>query len=734
MTAAVSGVLEITLTSAADLGVSVRSVCSDIISERGCVNAAGEGLGTVETLMVPVTAGELVYVIVDGTFPGTGGPYDLEVLSRATVCGDGIREGLEACDDGNTTAGDGCSATCTLEGDVCDAPTTINLPSTTTGDTSTGTDFTSTSCDGANGAAPELLYTFTPAADGLVRIDLTSMVDLGFELRASCDDPSSVLTCRDALVDGTETATVLLTGGQAYDLVVSGYNGASGAFTLDLTPIIEECGNGTLEGMEQCDDGNTTSGDGCSATCVAESSSCATPIDVATLPATLGGSTAAGTNEIELECGLFGLPEVVYEVTPTIDGVLDVTFDSDGLNLAIQTTCGDNDANLFCGGGPIGTATTVPVAAGDPVYFIVNGPTAATYSLEISERAPGCGDGVVDPPESCDDNNTTNGDGCSSTCAIECAGLSESEPNGTSATADGPVTLGVLNCASITPSGDDDFWSFTIAGQAQVVIETFDGNGQQACTNAQDTHIFLFDTDGVTQIASNDDIGPGDRCSRITVPALAAGTYTVRVIEFGDNAAIPGYRIRVNASICGNATVEPGEECDGGAGCNPDCTRVPACGDGFIDAPETCDDGNLIAGDGCSSTCALEVTETESNDTVATADLYTPNFTGLIEPAFDVDFIAVVVPGPASTLTATLVDGLDLCGPPAGGIDSDLQLLAPDGVTQLQFNDDISGATDWCSSVTASGLAAGTYYLRVRSSAQFDADGTFGYGLDVTVN
>jgi cysteine-rich repeat protein len=38
-----------------------------------------------------------------------------------------------------------------------------------------------------------------------------------------------------------------------------------------------------------------------------------------------------------------------------------------------------------------------------------------------------------------------------------------------------------------------------------------------------------------------------------------------------------------------------------------DVKLVPAgCGDTFVNAPEACDDGNTISGDGCSSTCALE--------------------------------------------------------------------------------------------------------------------------------
>src|SRR5260370_23921437 len=35
----------------------------------------------------------------------------------------------------------------------------------------------------------------------------------------------------------------------------------------------QTCGNGVVEGTEECDDGNTTSGDGCSATCQLENTS-----------------------------------------------------------------------------------------------------------------------------------------------------------------------------------------------------------------------------------------------------------------------------------------------------------------------------------------------------------------------------------------------------------------------------------------------------------------------------
>lgn len=57
------------------------------------------------------------------------------------------------------------------------------------------------------------------------------------------------------------------------------------------------CGNGIINLSEQCDDGNTVSGDGCSATCTIESS--ALPAPAATPPTLLetgpvgSGSSAA---------------------------------------------------------------------------------------------------------------------------------------------------------------------------------------------------------------------------------------------------------------------------------------------------------------------------------------------------------------------------------------------------------------------------------------------------------
>lgn len=69
-------------------------------------------------------------------------------------------------------------------------------------------------------------------------------------------------------------------------------------------------------------------------------------------------------------------------------------------------------------------------------------------------------------------------------------------------------------------------------------------------------------------------------------------------------------------SVCGNNTLERGEDCDDGNtadadGCSARClnegsTGRALCGNGAREASEDCDDGNTMAGDGCSNRCLNE--------------------------------------------------------------------------------------------------------------------------------
>ena len=66
---------------------------------------------------------------------------------------------------------------------------------------------------------------------------------------------------------------------------------------------------------------------------------------------------------------------------------------------------------------------------------------------------------------------------------------------------------------------------------------------------------------------------------------------------------------------CGNKKLESGESCDdgnqvAGDGCSAQCKveGSGACGNGVVEAPEACDDGNLNAGDGCELDCTVTPT------------------------------------------------------------------------------------------------------------------------------
>lgn len=87
--------------------------------------------------------------------------------------------------------------------------------------------------------------------------------------------------------------------------------------------------------------------------------------------------------------------------------------------------------------------------------------TGSPYYVSVNPAAPVCGDNNVDSPETCDDGNTTSGDGCSATCVLEVCGdgIVNDAPNetcddsGNSATCDNDCSVaacgdGLLNSAA----------------------------------------------------------------------------------------------------------------------------------------------------------------------------------------------------------------------------------------------------------------------------------------------
>lgn len=223
--------------TAGTFDVHVRSDCDDSLGTLGCFdNTDGE-------IEIDLAAGDTLFFVLDSSSGATDAAYSAAVTFTPFVCGNGIVEGTEECDDNNTTANDGCSATCTTEFAVlCAAATTIMLGDTT-GDTTTGsTGFVPTNmgavqaCGAGGGGGKEKVYTYTPAANGMLSITLDSASDQGFHVRTNCAMSSSEVACVDRSFGGTdEVEMVPVTAAQAITIVVDAYEaGDEGPFTLTL--------------------------------------------------------------------------------------------------------------------------------------------------------------------------------------------------------------------------------------------------------------------------------------------------------------------------------------------------------------------------------------------------------------------------------------------------------------------------------------------------------------------
>ncbi len=195
------------------------------------------------------------------------------------------------------------------------------------------------------------------------------------------------------------------------------------------------CGDGVLDpDEEECDDGNTTDGDGCSANCEVEN--CARCGDGIVDPGeecddgnTTDGDGCSSTCEIE-SCGYCG-DGVVHPGEECDDGN---TTDGDGCSSACELEpcgyCGDgivhpgeecDDGNTTDGDGCSSTCELEPCGhCGDGVLDA--GETCDPGIGDVPECRADCtycGDGALDPEEACDDGNDIDGDGCSSTCELE---------------------------------------------------------------------------------------------------------------------------------------------------------------------------------------------------------------------------------------------------------------------------------------------------------------------------
>jgi cysteine-rich repeat protein len=164
------------------------------------------------------------------------------------------------------------------------------------------------------------------------------------------------------------------------------------------------CGDGILESPEECDDGNTKSGDGCSDGCKTEF--CGDGVVNNSTETCDDGNTTSGDG-----CSADCLTETSEKCG---DGVVQPPEECDDGNATSGDGCSDGCKTEFCGDGVVNNNTETCDDGNT-----TSGDGCSADCLTETEK---CGDGVTQPPEECDDGNTDDGDGCSSDCLTEKCG------------------------------------------------------------------------------------------------------------------------------------------------------------------------------------------------------------------------------------------------------------------------------------------------------------------------
>uniref|UniRef100_A0A0G4F531 EGF-like domain-containing protein n=1 Tax=Chromera velia CCMP2878 TaxID=1169474 RepID=A0A0G4F531_9ALVE len=486
-----------------------------------------------------------------------------------TVVGDGHVAGDEECDDGNAQSGDGCDSngqeepgyTCPVDGGACSATPddghVLGDEECDDGNTDPG--------DGCYGGQVEDGWTCTvpPGETASVCSDVNECQGSSH----NCDVPNAVCTnsmgsflcaCKNGWSDTTS-------------------DGSKATGTECQTVV----GDGVVAGDEECDDGNSQSGDGCDSdgqvedgyTCPGIAGPC-TDIDECSDATHNCDAHATCTNAnggFSCACnhGWQG------------DG-LGCTADRDDCRLVGDEEC--TDTNKLNGDGCTGT------------HVIEDGWDCPVVCQPCDAI---CGDSAVRGSETCDDGNSNNGDGCSSSCRTEPGWTCPQNGGNCSQTHGDGKIVGDENCDDgDTDAGDgchngqiEEGWTCTGEPSVCTDLNECDDNDPKHTCSTKATCTNLPPSGGRYECACNTGYsGDGHTCTDVN-----------ECQEGSHNCDVPN-------AVCTNSMGSFSCACkngwsdttsDGSKATGTECQTV--VGDGDVAGDEECDDGNTQSGDGCDS-------------------------------------------------------------------------------------------------------------------------------------
>jgi len=285
---------------------------------------------------------------------------------------------------------------------------------------------------GSDASVDSTIHDSSASIDSAINTDSSALPDSHYEASVDGSQQDVEPACGDSKIDpGEKCDDGNTTSGDGCTAdckaIENGFACPNPGTKCQSTVI---CGDGKITGTETCDDQNKQGADGCDSNCHIEKGWACPVVGKACVAANCGDGTIAGTEQCEDGnnppkagdgCDAFCHLEPGYKCP-------------DSGKPCQATKCGDAKAegSEACDDGNNDTGDGCsPLCVVEP-------------NCDKGACSSKCGDGLIlpgDTAETCDDGNTSSGDGCSSSCQVEIGFKCDNVPNAEGATLQLPIVI-----------------------------------------------------------------------------------------------------------------------------------------------------------------------------------------------------------------------------------------------------------------------------------------------------